>query len=164
MNTFTLTPKNIPNLNTFDALIRLSVPEFDGFNIEDDVISVVLTCEVTPELQSQVESIVPPTLTLEAVVRNTISEAMSFGSQVILEFATSNVMLGITQDQMTGTVRRVTSEVISCLTTGSLYDAINELKAIPSESYDSKYITEARLLECCNKIEDYLGISLSESL
>jgi len=44
---------------------------------------------------------------------------------------------------------------------GSLYEMIVRLRAIPAESKDAKYITDARILACINKIETYLGLPLS---
>jgi hypothetical protein len=93
-----------------------------------------------------------------------LTNAINFGMQIMKDFTKENMVLGITQDGMTGTVRKAMIEVISALQTGSLYDAIAEAKAIPQESKDAKYITDARLLSFVNKIEEYLGIELSQSL
>jgi len=99
-----------------------------------------------------------------ANVQNALSAAKAFGEQIMNEFTVENIMLGITADNMTGTVRKNMSEVIIALQTGSLYDAITEAKAIPIEDKDMKYITDARLLSFVNKIETELGIALSISL
>ena len=98
--------------------------------------------------------------TIESIVNN----AIQFGNAVIVEFAAENIALGITQAGMTGPVRQATSEVVSALQTGSLYDAIAECKAIPAENKDSTFITDTRLLSFVNKIEEYLGITLSTDL
>jgi len=97
-------------------------------------------------------------------VRNIVRNAREFGQKLMDEFAADNVALGITQDGMTKTVRQNMSEVMMALMSGSLYDAIDEAKAIPNECKDIKYITDERLLNYINKIEIYLGITLSESL
>lgn len=97
-------------------------------------------------------------------VQKIVKEAMTFGQQLMVEFSTENIMMGITQDGMTKTVRKNMSQVMSALMSGSLYDAIDEAKSIPSQSKDSKYLTDARLLQYVNKIEEYLGIELSNSL
>jgi len=93
-----------------------------------------------------------------------VQDAVNFGSKLIQEFTVENVMLGITADGMTKTVRTNMIEVLSALQTGSLYDAIDEAKTIPVESKDAKYITDARLLDFVNRIETYLEISLSSDL
>lgn len=88
----------------------------------------------------------------------------SFGDSLMNEFTVENVLLGITTDAMTGTVRKNMVEVISALQTGSLRDAIIEARAVPLASKDVKYITDARLLSFVNKIETHLGIALSATL
>ena len=100
-------------------------------------------------------------LNQEETIRTIIRNARGFGNQLIEDFATQNIMMGITQDGMTGTVRRACRDVIDCLVTGSLYDAITCIKAIPVENRDPKYLTVARLTIFCNRIETYLGITLT---
>jgi len=93
-----------------------------------------------------------------------INAAMKFGKELLVKFAAGNVLLGITQAGMTGSVRKTMLQVISAVETGSLYDAISEAKAIPLEAKDEVFITDARILDFVNRIEAYLGIPLSESL
>lgn len=165
MNTFILSTKIIPDLRKFHNLVASIVPEFDGFNKEDNEITVVLKVQVTQDLINQIEAIIPPpTLTNQEIVQKIIADAMAFGANLISEFAAQNVMMGITQDGMTGTVRKNMSEVISALSTGSLYDAINEVRVLTQDKKDPKYITDVRLLQFINKIEDYLNIPRSLTL
>lgn len=93
-----------------------------------------------------------------------LDSAINFGQGMIKEITLENMMLGIPQDGKTGEVRKALAEVLTALQTGSLYDAIVELKAIPEIAKDAKYITDARLLSAVNKIETYLGQPLSETL
>jgi len=90
-----------------------------------------------------------------------VSEALSKGQSLIQEFITENLVLGITQAGKTKEVRQAMAEVTSCLQTGSLYDAIDELRLIPAESKDAVFITDTRILSYINKIESYLGLELS---
>jgi len=92
-----------------------------------------------------------------AQVEKIVRAAMEFGNNLIVEFSTENIMLGITQDGMTKQVRQNMSEVISALITGSLYDAIDEVDAIPESAKDDKYITDERLQQYKAKIQEYLG-------
>jgi hypothetical protein len=101
---------------------------------------------------------------LELTVAQAIEDSIDFGWLVLREFSKENVMLGITQAGMTNRVRTVTAEVINALSTGSLYDAIAQAKAIPTENKDSVFITDARLIKFVNKVEEYLGIPLSITL
>lgn len=90
--------------------------------------------------------------------------AIDFGFGLAVSYGTENALMGITQDMMTKTVRQAMSEVTNALQTGSLRDAMDELKLIPEGSKDAKYITDARMLEFINKIETYLGDPLSTNL
>lgn len=56
------------------------------------------------------------------------------------------------------------ASVISALQSGSLYDAITEVRAIPAESKDDIFITNSRMLDVIHRIETYLGLPLSASL
>jgi len=97
-------------------------------------------------------------------IENVIENSILFGAQLLREFSAENVLLGITQENKTGEVLTKLSGVMSAIIAGSLYEAINRTKAIPSSDYDSKYITAARLIKFLNRIETYLGIPLTETL
>ena len=83
---------------------------------------------------------------------------------MIADFSTENVILGISEDGMTGTVLDNMAGVMAALQSGSLKEAIARAKALPAEKKDAKYITNARLLAFVNKLETHLGITLSSSL
>lgn len=100
----------------------------------------------------------------EQAVVNAVRGAMSFGNKLMTEFIVENVKMGITQDGMTEIVLDAMSGVMNALQAGSLYLAIDRIKAIPVESKDAKYITDERLLTYVNKIEEYLGFPLSGEL
>lgn len=93
-----------------------------------------------------------------------LASAISFGSELIIQFGAENMVLGITQDNMTKTVRENMSGILSAISTGSLKDAILEIKELPESAKDPKYLTDERLLVYLNKIENFLGLELSESL
>jgi hypothetical protein len=97
-------------------------------------------------------------------LRSMVRAAIAFGNNLIEEFIMENIVLGITQDGMSATVLNVMAPASEALRFGSLYVAIERLKAIPAESKDAKYVTDARLLQAVNKIEQYLNVPLSETL
>lgn len=101
---------------------------------------------------------------LQNSIEELISAAIQFGHKTVVEFAAENVLLGITQLGMTSPVRAATAKVVSALSTGSLYDAIGECRAIPAEQKDLVFVTDIRLLQFINKIEAYLGLPLSTEL
>jgi hypothetical protein len=94
-------------------------------------------------------------------VIDTINDAAAFGQAITSEFAAENVLMGITQLNMTGVVMTALADVNDALLTGSLYEAISRIKALPSTAFDNRFITPDRLLVVLNKIENYLGIPLS---
>jgi len=98
------------------------------------------------------------------VVKKIIQNAIEFGVNLVIEFATENVILGITQSGMTSTVRANMSEVLSAIQTGSLYDARTALLNLPEENKDATFITDARILIFVNKIETYLGLPLTTEI
>lgn len=164
INSFILSSKIIPDINLFHKVVKSIVPEFSGFNIEDGVVTVELNVAVTQVLIDQIEAIVPPNATNMSMIQKIVSEAILEGQRLIMEFAAENVAMGITQDGMTSVVRKNLEQVTLALMTGSLYDAITEIRLIPNDQKDLKYITDARLLQFINKIETYLKIPLSSTL
>lgn len=95
----------------------------------------------------------------QLLINNAVKGAREFGISLLIEFASENVLLGITQAGMTNTVRKKLFQVADACMAGSLKDAITEIKAVPQADYDSTFITAQRLTFYMNKIEDYLGIA-----
>ena len=143
------------------GLIGLNHINSNGTNI-----SIIFNSELNSSDVTILNSLVTNHVSFDQkkYIENIILKSINFGNQLISEFAAENVIMGITQDGMTGTVRKRMSEIVNALNTGSLYDAINEARAVPPEHKDSKYITDVRLLQFINKIEAYLGLPQSSSL
>jgi len=93
-----------------------------------------------------------------------VSAAMVFGQQMLIRVAAENVRLGITQAGKTRQVRETLGDIVLCLLTGSLYDAMSLVRAIPADKKDDTFITDARLLSFINEIEAFLGMQKSTSL
>lgn len=121
--------------------------------------------EVTVAHEEQIDLVIGAfnQLTPLKQVQQIVQNAINFGNQIIFDFTVENVLLGITQLGLTTHVRKVTTEIITALTTGSLYDAIVEVKALHPDDLDSDILTPARLLKFRNKLEAYLGLPLSEN-
>lgn len=159
---------------TFDKVVNSdklneelkTVPHFSHI----DISGTTVDCHFTETLDAGEEASLNSIITnhnpvdLNQIYQQIISNAITFGNKLITEFAAENVIMGITQDGMTKTVRTNLMEVTSCLSTGSLYDAITEIKTLPEEKKDPKYITNARLIVFLNKIETYLNIPITTSL
>lgn len=97
-------------------------------------------------------------------IESIVSDATRFGQGLLVSFAAENVLMGITQEGKTGEVMDKLALVLPAVQAGSLYLAIERIRAIPSSEYDTKYVTAARLITFINKIETYLGMPLSNAL
>ena len=117
-------------------------------------------CVTTEEYERYKKSVSPP---IDKTV-TALNEAKEFGIRLTEKFSAENIMMGITQAGMTSHVRKSMGEVLSALSTGSLYDAISELRAIPSDEKDLVFLTDERILIAINEIETYLKLPLSESI
>lgn len=85
-----------------------------------------------------------------------IGRSIEFGNELIREFTSENVQMGITASGQTNAVRKALAESWQAIQTGSLHDAIYELEQVVRTS---PFLTEARLRAFINRIKDYLGIS-----
>lgn len=112
---------------------------------------------VSPEEYDAYTKAVYPYLKVQEVIEDAIIQ----GDKLLVEFAAENVLLGITQAGKTSEVMEKLASVNDAISTGSLYEAISRIKAIPVEDYDTTFITQARLLTFIHKIEQYLGMPKS---
>lgn len=106
------------------------------------------------------ESYITPSDPPEIVVQQVIINSINFGNQTIIDFATENVLMGITQVNKTKEVSDYLSDMTRYIQTGSLYEVINEinrliLAGIPVEL--SPFVTENRLNEFKQKIQEFLA-------
>lgn len=99
-----------------------------------------------------------------AAVKKQVEGIAAFSADLLNQFAAENIAMGITQDNKTEDVLDVMLPVMNALQGGAPTIAIKRAKAIPESSYDSKYVTAARLLAYVNKIEAFLGLPQSSSL
>lgn len=138
-----------PDLSSVD-----SVPKKYWKIVGDQVV------EMSPAEKSEVDIILAPQPLDQAL--SVYREAKNFGIKLQEEFIANNLLLGITQRGLTKHVRKTLQEVNDCITTGSLYDAIDEISRVRPEDFDDAIITAQRLLVFRNKIEEYLGLPLSQ--
>lgn len=160
-NSFILSQKTIPDLRKFHNLIAESVPEFVGLVRQDTTVHVILNVPPTTELISQIEAIIPPpSMTQLEQVKMVIANSIAFGNDLISQFAAENVIMGITQANKTKAVADYLSDVTRYLSTGSLYEVINEINRLQQNEIPqdlTPFVTNERMNEFKNKIEDYLS-------
>jgi len=141
---------------------------FNGFIHSGTSVTLLYKVPLTEEQQAAIQladvEFVDNISIFYNVMNTILIPARVFGQKMIDDFVCENILMGITQEDKTSYVRVTLREVMECLVTGSLYDAIAEVRAIPAESRDEKYLSTARLLGFINKVEKYLGIPLSTEL
>lgn len=95
-----------------------------------------------------------------------VQNAITFGQALIVQFATQNVMAGITQAGKTQAVLAYSSNLYTYLTTGSLYVALAEVEIMIADTSDAKialapFVSNAVLYTYLNQIQLYLGIPVT---
>lgn len=105
-------------------------------------------------------------LTTVQIYTGIILAAIAFGQQIIIEFAVANVLAGITQAGKTQAMIDYSSNLYTCLSTGSLYAAIDEINIMIADTSDDKvnlypFITNDILTMYKNQIQAYLGLPLT---
>lgn len=153
--------KNVNSLRLQEELIAAGLASVQYIDTVGSAISIVFPTELSTGDQNLLNSIVAShqVLTTREYVHSVRESAMIFGKKIIDDFVEENIMLGITQANMTNSVRKILREVKDALTTGSLKDAIYELRQIPSDSKDGIFINNTRILAVINKLETYLEIT-----
>lgn len=106
--------------------------------------------------------------TADQIISMTIGAAMNFGTGLLNQYATQNVLSGITQAGKTKPVMDYCHELNHCLMTGSLYAARDEIiKMIADESEQKQalfpFIKNDILYIYLNKLETYLNIPLTQN-
>jgi hypothetical protein len=143
--------------------VQLECTEEETAALEEQGYTVV-TQEVYDALVSSLTDTNQASMMVASIKSSILTPAITFGNELIIDFAAENIGMGITQSEMTPAVRLATKDVVAALSTGSLYDAITAARAIPAEQKDAVFVTDVRLLVFINKIESYLGIPLSTEL
>ena len=98
--------------------------------------------------------------TPEEEVKIIVSNAIKFGQELIIDFASQNVLMGITQAGKTKDVADYLSNLMRYAQSGSLYEVINETNLLISQGLPSDlspFITESRMNEFKQKVIDYLS-------
>lgn len=99
---------------------------------------------------------------ISRIVNDKIRSSMSFGEQLLIQFATENVLLGITQSGKTTAIVNYLDALRRYVSSGSLYSAITEIDArIADPDLETNYapfLTVDRLTLYKQKIQAFLGI------
>ena len=102
----------------------------------------------------------------QAYYQTIVAAAITFGNSIVLQAAARNISLGITQAGQTLPMMEYTAGLVSCLTTGSLYQAITSIEAMIADTSTAKtnlapFINNDALYGVLNQIQTYLNIPLT---
>jgi len=95
----------------------------------------------------------------EFLVKQSIEGAIKFGQTMLVEFATENILMGITQLNKTKEVSDYLADVTRYIQTGSLYEVVNEIDRLIAAGLPVElepFITQTRLESFKSKILNYL--------
>ena len=110
--------------------------------------------------------VAPPAQALVDIYTAIVQSAITFGNAIIVQFATQNVMAGITQANKTQAMLDYSSNLLTCLSSGSLYAAIAEINVMIADTSTDKanlspFITNDILYAYMNQIQGYLKLPLT---
>lgn len=158
-------------LDRMHKLMQQNIPNYDGMIADIENLRLTFTASITQQEEDYVydywDSLTEQTETTPTSeeqlenIKNLVKQAMTFGQGLIITFAAENVAMGITQANKTRQVATYLSNLQVFLNSGSLYGALQEIDDIITAGIPenlSPYVTEERLLEYKEIIEDYLGI------
>lgn len=149
---------------TFKATLSSN---FDGLVCDDQFMRVRFFSTISQEDQDAVaaywagissQTFAP---TMSDIVGEKIDDAQKFGNQLLIEFATENVLMGITQSGKTAAVTNYLHKLSHYVMTGSLCAALGEFDVIIADTNKDSlapFITNDRMAVYRAKIASYLGI------
>lgn len=161
------------HLDSFRKFLRDNIGNSDGINASEESFEIV---EVQPLSQEEIDLImayydgmtqqaeaIKFQPTIEQIIDIKIESSLKFGTQILSDFVKENVLLGITQRGLTNHVRRTLFQVKDAIESGSLYDAITEIKNLPESAFDSVILTPQRMLHFRNRIEIFVKVPIASS-
>lgn len=158
-------------LDRMNRYLKDNCINYDGMIADEDVLKITFYSEETQQDTDLVNNYwnsltennenTPNSYEIKKQYEVIISNAIDFGKKLSIDFASDNVIGGITQAGKTKDVALYLRDLSYYLTTGSLYEAINEINILISDVVPeglSPFVTESILQTFKQKIEDYLGI------
>jgi len=140
-----------------DTSVDVNVHHID--TVGDDIF-ITMESEPSESTINAITALVNAHTSLTAFesVQNVIENAMSFGRQLMKEYAASNVIAGYNTAQVKAISNHL-ENVQRYIDSGSLYVALDEINSLSPLTVDSvELISQAKLDEFSQKIMDYLGI------
>lgn len=148
----------------FDEELRLACPHYLGFRSEGDSSGQMTIVVLTDQELSVGEEMVlnqivsdhdPFDVTL--AVRASIRKSIIGAQDIVEQFATENVLMGITEAGKTKLIADAVSPVMYYLQTGAVTVAIEELQAIQIDETMAPFLTEVRRSQYVEKLQQLLA-------
>lgn len=103
---------------------------------------------------------------LNEYAKSRVRNAVLFGEKLKVDFASVCLLQGINESASPtlAQINAIMEPVNKVLQTGSLVEALQLLHTLPLGSYDSTFVTPAKVLQMVNSIEAFIGLPTSEHL
>lgn len=151
------------NFEKLHRELQIGCPFYDFLNtyFENDLMyaEVHTTQSLTTEEQDILTALINAhtTLDMEAIVKAKVNKAINGSNEIIKQFATENILMGITQAGKTKLIADTMSSVMYYCQTGSLYEVLTALNAINITPEMSPFLTTARRDEYITKFTSLLA-------
>lgn len=122
--------------------------------INGTVISVTCNVELNEVQSNQLRDIIIKHNASSQIVEDKVVSAMDYGRQLIIQFASRNIMAGLTEAQILQLVLQL-KDIQMLLLSGSLKTALTAIQMIKP----SVILPQSVLDEFAQKLKTYLGIS-----
>jgi hypothetical protein len=138
------------NFEKLHKELQAACPHYDFVNtyFENDLMyaEVHTTQELTIEEQSTLTALITThtTLDMETIIRAKVNKSINGANEIIRQFATENILMGITQAGKTKLIADSMSSVMYYCQTGSLYEVLTALNTINITPEMSPFLTTAR--------------------
>ena len=168
-------PTQLANDNYGRTVMFETMGSQDTYTVNDPISGSTFTVAVnTGTAQSKVYQTINSmpvnapvvTLTTTQIYTGVVLAAMTFGQQLMVQFAVQNILAGITQAGQSANLLAYTANLSQAITTGSLYVAIAQIEAMIADTSSAKtnlspFITNAVLYIYLNQIQAYLGVAIT---
>lgn len=151
----------LDNIKEIDSqLSTMTTSTYEGLNYRAPDLTINFSDNPSTEIITEIETILGTYFEGTLLARSIVENAMEFGNEMILNFASENVLMGITQAGKTKDVADYLQNVDRYMRSGSLYEVINEINSLITAGVPvdlAPFITEDRLNQFITEINEYLA-------
>lgn len=143
---------NLEKLNTELAMAQIPMVSMDLISVDEFVINTPV--QLTNSQQMTLQQVVAAHIalsTIEDEIANKILICRNFGIKMMARFGAGNVLAGYSEEVIDQIIEK-TQKVMVAISSGSLKAAIRRINEIQPD----QYLTEAKLKNFRNEIEDFL--------